>query len=467
MKRWVTRALAVDWSGAKAGAERRIWLAEVSEEGLRRVERGRSREQIAEHLCEEARRDPRFVVGLDFAFSFPRWFLDHHGCGSAEELWRLARREGSRWSEELDPPFFDRGSWNDDWNRRFRYHSPYRKTDLDVPLRPETVFRLMGQRQVGKASLTGLPVLLRLREAGFSIWPFDPPSYPMAFEIYPRLFYGRAVKKSDQASRRAFVDATFPSLSPKQREQVTVSDDAFDAAVSALSLYRYRERFESIERETDPLFLSEGRIWTPEAQLQLSIRSGAETFSGRLAEAFATAVRLHGGQVRKGSPIPYISHLMAVTALVLEQGGSEEEAIGALLHDAAEDQGGAPVLEEIQHRFGRRVAELVRGCSDSLESPKAPWRERKEAFLERLPSASDAVLNVVLADKVHNAGSLVRDLEREGNRAWRHFSASPEETLWYYVQVADCLRRRPDPRRAPQLAELEESIVALGRRSKE
>ena len=123
----------------------------------------------------------------------------------------------------------------------------------------------------------------------------------------------------------------------------------------------------------------------------------------RFCEALEYAVRLHAAQRRKGSDTPYIAHLLSVTAIVLEHGASEDEAIAALLHDAVEDQGGAPVREEIRRRFGPAVATIVDGCTDCDTTPKPPWRERKEAFLARLPSAGRSVHLVTAADKLHNA----------------------------------------------------------------
>ncbi|MDX1383732.1 MAG: hypothetical protein R3190_08825, partial [Thermoanaerobaculia bacterium] len=171
MNQQAERVFAVDWSGARQGAERHIWLAEVAGGRLARLESGRRREEITELLVAEIQAEPRTVVGLDFAFSFPEWFLRHKGCTAAEEFWRLAAREGRKWADEMAAPFFRRGSWNDDWNREFRSHSPYRKTELELKPRPETVFKLVGPRQVGKSSLTGSATLLALRNAGCSIWP--------------------------------------------------------------------------------------------------------------------------------------------------------------------------------------------------------------------------------------------------------------------------------------------------------
>lgn len=161
----------------------------------------------------------------------------------------------------------------------------------------------------------------------------------------------------------------------------------------------------------------------------------------RFEEALAWASVLHRRQARKGPPVPYVAHLLAVCSLVLEAGGDEEEAIAALLHDAVEDQGGAPRLAEIRSRFGDRVAEIVDGCTDSYEIPKLPWRGRKEAFIRSLAEASDSVLLVVAADKLHNAQSTVEGLRVEGASAWERFRGK-DRAVWYYKQVTDAIERR-------------------------
>src|SRR5437660_4807656 len=124
--------------------------------------------------------------------------------------------------------------------------------------------------------------------------------------------------------------------------------------------------------------------------------------TARFEEALTFATQLHAQQVRKGTRIPYVAHLLAVTALVLENGGDEDEAIAALLHDAIEDQGGAATREEIRRHFGNRVVEIVDGCTDAEVIPKPPWRPRKETFIAHLREASASVRLVVASDKLHN-----------------------------------------------------------------
>ena len=161
--------------------------------------------------------------------------------------------------------------------------------------------------------------------------------------------------------------------------------------------------------------------------------------TARFSDALAYACQLHATQVRKGSGVPYVAHLLSVAALVLEHGASEDEAIAAVLHDAVEDQGGAAVRDEIAERFGSTVADIVDGCTDTDLEPKPPWQQRKEQYLDRLPDAGHSVQLVSAADKLHNARSLVEDFRRHGDALWPRFTAGKQGTLWYYRSVTDAL----------------------------
>jgi (p)ppGpp synthase/HD superfamily hydrolase len=162
--------------------------------------------------------------------------------------------------------------------------------------------------------------------------------------------------------------------------------------------------------------------------------------TNRFVEAFAYAAALHAQQIRKGANIPYLSHLMSVAALVLEDGGDEDEAIAGLLHDAVEDQGGKPTLEAIRIRFGEKVARIVLGCTDSDVVPKPPWRERKERYVAHVRHAAEDVRRVSSADKLHNARSILADYRALGDTLWSRFTAGKEETLWYYRSLIDRFR---------------------------
>jgi (p)ppGpp synthase/HD superfamily hydrolase len=185
----------------------------------------------------------------------------------------------------------------------------------------------------------------------------------------------------------------------------------------------------------------------------------------RFEDALVYAARLHARQTRKSTSIPYVSHLMSVSALVLEDGGDEDEAIAALLHDAVEDQGGAPILEEIRGRFGNRVAAIVAGCTDTDVVPKPPWRERKENYIAHLRHASRDVLRVSRADKLHNARSILSDLRKDGDAVWYRFTAGRDAVLWYYDSLLAAYKDTGGGRLAEELervlAEIH-SIVGAG-----
>jgi (p)ppGpp synthase/HD superfamily hydrolase len=172
------------------------------------------------------------------------------------------------------------------------------------------------------------------------------------------------------------------------------------------------------------------------------------TLGGEFLAAVELAASLHDGR-RLGTEIPYLAHLLVVTGLVLEDGGSDDEAIAAMLHDSVEDGGGLALLERLGRQFGPRVAEIVAACSDSLDPADArSWRERKEAYIEHLPEvADDGALRVVLADKVHNARSIVRDYRAEGHVMWERFTnKTADDQLWYYGELLRFFEeRRPGP----------------------
>lgn len=159
----------------------------------------------------------------------------------------------------------------------------------------------------------------------------------------------------------------------------------------------------------------------------------------RFEAALLYAHQLHAHQRRKGRGVPYIAHLLAVASIVLEHGGNEDEAIAALLHDAAEDQGGLETLEQIRTRFGAQVAEIVEGCSDTIVTPKPPWRPRKEAYIAHLREASSSIRLVSAADKLHNVRSVIEDYRVLGKGLWPRFRGGREGTLWYYRSIVDIL----------------------------
>ena len=162
--------------------------------------------------------------------------------------------------------------------------------------------------------------------------------------------------------------------------------------------------------------------------------------SPKFEEALVYATRIHGGQLRKKTQIPYIGHLLGVTAIAMEYGANETEAIAALLHDAVEDCGGIERLREIEKKFGGEVGKIVAGCTDSFETPKPPWRERKENYIAHLKTASASTRLVSAADKLHNTQAILHNLREEGDDVWHRFKAGKEGALWYYRSLVNAFR---------------------------
>lgn len=162
--------------------------------------------------------------------------------------------------------------------------------------------------------------------------------------------------------------------------------------------------------------------------------------STRFQQALVYAAQVHENQVRKGSDIPYLSHLLSVAALVLEDGGDEDEAIAGLLHDAVEDRGSLEIREAILVQFGERVASIVDACTESCTIPKPPWRDRKLRYIEQMRHASPSVLRVSMADKLHNARSILADRDREGEAVWDKFKGGKAGTLWFYRSLLEIYR---------------------------
>lgn len=178
----------------------------------------------------------------------------------------------------------------------------------------------------------------------------------------------------------------------------------------------------------------------------------------RFEDALTYAARLHSRQVRKGSAIPYVSHLLAVAAIALEHGANEDEAIAALLHDAVEDQGGVETQADIRRCFGDSVAEIVAGCTDTARTPKPPWRKRKEAYVAHVRTASPSVRLVSAADKLHNARTILLDYRRWGESLWDRFQGGRSGTLWYYRALVQAFRQAGD---SPLVEELDRVVTEL------
>jgi GTP pyrophosphokinase len=173
-------------------------------------------------------------------------------------------------------------------------------------------------------------------------------------------------------------------------------------------------------------------------------RRSAVKLGPRFRRAFLFAADKHARQTRKASTIPYISHLMGVASLVLEFGGDEDMAIAALLHDVVEDCGGAPMLTEVRRRFGKRVAKIVDGCTDSDTYPKPPWRERKETYIRHLRRADAETRLVSAADKLNNVRSILSDYREVGETIWARFNGGRDGSLWYYRALLEEFLRKPN-----------------------
>lgn len=289
------RVVAVDWSGDKGPGQRRkiwagVWTAGAKSRtmgGTVTLEGGRSREELCAWLIERARETPRMVVGFDFIFSYPDWFLAELGLGSAVELWRtVGAGQGELW---LHPECADGRFWGKPKKKPAefageRMHRMMRRTDRElkmaawmpdavaaarmVGIAPKSPFQIGGSGSVGTGSLRGMPYLLRLREAGFTVWPFDPPGFPMVVEMYTRLMTG-PVHKSSEVARTAYLKRrmgevpSFGGLSRAVVAKARASEDAFDALVSCLVMAEHAAEFPRLRQATDPVYAVEGQTWTP------------------------------------------------------------------------------------------------------------------------------------------------------------------------------------------------------------
>ena len=298
----VQRVVGIDWSGRvdAAGQRRHIW-AGVWTAGKVTLEAGRTREEIAEWLIELARETPRMVVGFDFCFSFPAWFVrEEHGAADAPEFWKLVVEDGhaERWLARdcADRRFWGKPGLHRRGGRPAEFsgenlHRMLRATDIShklvahIPeaerqalvrgIAPKSVFQIGGAGSVGTASLRGFATLVRLREAGFRVWPFDRPALaakspkPLVVEMYTRLNTG-AVHKSNPAARAAYLlrkrceDATYDTLSRAVMQRARASEDAFDALVSTMVMAEHRAEFVTLPKPRDPLHRFESWTWAPD-----------------------------------------------------------------------------------------------------------------------------------------------------------------------------------------------------------
>jgi hypothetical protein len=258
------RVIAIDWSGRAQGEARSIWLAEADDTGaLLRLECGRTRKEIGDHIIRLAAGGDEMVVGIDCSFSLPAWFLHDRCYSSARELWEAATEDGERWLGECVSPF-----WGRPGKPKPLLPDHFRVTETAIAavggIRPKSTFQVGGAGSVGTGSVRAFPVLARLQDAGFAIWPFDERGPRTVVEVWPRLCTGPVVK-SDWEARRAYVDSRYPTLPSRPRDATIASEDAFDAAVTALVMATHVHELRALTRPRDDAARLEGWVWSPSA----------------------------------------------------------------------------------------------------------------------------------------------------------------------------------------------------------
>lgn len=253
-----TQVIAVDWSGKAKGASEHVWLAAVRDGQIAHLSNGRSRDETVRQVIDLCEAMPRTVVGFDFAFSFPEWFLDERGWRTGRDVWDAMRDEAEEILAACPSPFWGRPQKRNEHGRE-----PARLTEKETASTPKSVFQIGGAGAVGTGSLRGMPHLATLADAGFSIWPFDPDGWPRVVEIYPRLLTKQVVK-SRHSDRLEYVERELPEQPDRMRERAASSEDAFDAAVSAVVMARHIDDLESLQQApSDSAQRREGRIWAP------------------------------------------------------------------------------------------------------------------------------------------------------------------------------------------------------------
>ena len=258
--------VAIDWSGSATAAGQRQHIVVASwKKGEITLQSGFTRNEVGELLIAAAEQDPRMVVGLDFAFSFPAWWVRAQGCVNAFALWTLAAEEGERWLREGSAPFWGRPGQTRPGDHCAPGWLGFRRTDRSLQIagcsiRPKSPFLIGGAGAVGTGSIRGMPLLTRLRKSGFHIWPFDLPALPLVIEIYPRLFTGVVVKSEPLARAMYLRRPEFTSVSSEVLATAASSEDAFDALCSVLGMVHHAEQLTRLSIE-DPDQRLEGAIF--------------------------------------------------------------------------------------------------------------------------------------------------------------------------------------------------------------
>jgi len=259
------RTVAVDWSGRKTGERSVICLAEARAGQLLSVQSGFTREEVIAHLIEMKTEDPKIVVGFDFSFSLPGWFVADQGCNSAVDFWPVARDRGEHWLAECADPFWGRPGRKKPAPDPTRQQ--LRETDIAtaaaVGQTPRSPFQVSGAGSVGSSTLRGIPFLPQLRAAGFKIWPWDDAAPPAAMEIWTRVAIGDTVKSSPNARIEAV--KSHRGIPSPLRKPASASEDLFDAAMTALWLSENEAALAASRRSRRRADLLEGRTWLPPA----------------------------------------------------------------------------------------------------------------------------------------------------------------------------------------------------------
>ena len=263
--------IAVDWSGGnEEGQLERIWVAIVQSDSLVRLKNGMTRNEVIAWLENKIRSRGPLVIGFDFAFSFPKWYLTCCNLDSASKLWCLATNKGDKWLNDKPFPFWGGKGHPKPKTLRRNRDLEFRQTDRDHRCsNPKSVFNVHGGGTVGPGTIRGMPALARLQNAGAAIWPFDAPKPdgPNVIEIYPRVFYGTEVtnnkKVSGRDSRKHYLDRHYAGLGRHWRDIMIGSGDAFDAGVSALVMSSHAAELQNLKCATQEPKSVEGEIWSP------------------------------------------------------------------------------------------------------------------------------------------------------------------------------------------------------------
>jgi hypothetical protein len=258
------RIIAIDWSGAKKHAAKKIFWAEFRDGRPVYLENGRDRDQTIERLIHSASGLDNIIAGVDFAFSCPAWFLHHRQCRDVSAFWDEVGYHCEEWLERCSSPFWGRRGQKCELSQQKLFRRTELRAERVAGIRPKSVFQLAGGGHVGTGSLRGIAFLPKLRKAGFAIWPFDRPIKKVLVEIYPRLLT-KEVTKSNQQGRIDYLSRSeFQSLPAEWRQTAVSCEDAFDAAVSAFRMNQHASEIGQLQQATDPEVLLEGDIWIPQ-----------------------------------------------------------------------------------------------------------------------------------------------------------------------------------------------------------